>query len=98
MVSSLVRAESAFKDICIHSFHHMHTRMHTCTHACTHTHARMHARMHAHTLTCYRYTCITGDSNAEEERWVFSFDSKEESEDKCLTERGRGFQVTGLMY
>ena len=26
---------------------------------------------------------------------VFSFDLKEESEDKCLTERGREFQSTG---
>ena len=29
------------------------------------------------------------DQYAEEKRWVFSFDLKEESEDECLTERGR---------
>ena len=29
------------------------------------------------------------DQYAVEKRWVFSFDLKEESEDKCLTERGR---------
>ena len=34
------------------------------------------------------------DQYAEEKRWVFSFDLKEESEDVCLTERGREFQST----
>ena len=38
------------------------------------------------------------DQHAEEKRWVFSFDLKEESEDKCLTEKGREFQSTGPMY
>ena len=32
---------------------------------------------------------------AEEKRWVFSFDLKDESEDS-LTERGREFQIPGL--
>jgi len=40
----------------------------------------------------------TTDLHAVEKRSVFSFDLKEESEDKCLTERGREFQVTGPMY
>ena len=40
----------------------------------------------------------TKDQYAEEKRWVFSFDLKEESEDDCLTERRREFQNTGPMY
>ena len=40
----------------------------------------------------------TTDQYAEEKRWVFSFDLKEESEDECLTERGREFQSTGPVY
>ena len=43
MAPHLVRAESAYKDIRIHSFHH--TRTHT------HTHARTHARTYARTHT-----------------------------------------------
>jgi len=31
----------------------------------------------------------TTDQYAREKRWVFSFDLKEESEDECLTDRGR---------
>ena len=37
----------------------------------------------------------TTDRCAGEKRWAFSFDLKEESEDECLTERGREFQITG---
>ena len=61
---------------------------------------------HIHTRTTN--TCITGDGlvewegtadqHAEEKRWVFSSDLKEKREDECLTERGREFQITGLMY
>ena len=43
----------------------------------------------------------TTDQYAEEKRWVFSFDLKEESEDECLTlvtMRGRVFQSTGPTY
>ena len=41
----------------------------------------------------------TTDQYAEEKIWVFSFDLKEESEDKYLTrKRGREFQITGPMY
>ena len=40
----------------------------------------------------------TTDQYTEEKRCVFSFDLKEESKDKCLTERGREFQTTGPMY
>ena len=35
------------------------------------------------------------DQYAEEKRWVFSLDLKEASEDECLTEKGREFQITG---
>ena len=35
----------------------------------------------------------TTDQYAEEKRWVFRFDLKEEIEDECLTERGREFQI-----
>ena len=38
------------------------------------------------------------DQYAEENRWVFSFDLKEESEDECLEKTGREFQITGPMY
>ena len=38
------------------------------------------------------------DQYAEEKRWVFRIAVKEESEDKCLTERGREFQITDPMY
>ena len=37
------------------------------------------------------------DQYAEEKRWVFSFNFKEQSEDECLTEREKEFQITGLM-
>ena len=43
MVPHLVRAQSAYKDIRICSFHHTHTL--------SHTHARTHARAHTHTHT-----------------------------------------------
>ena len=36
------------------------------------------------------------DQYAEEKRWVFSLGLKEGSEDACLTERKREFQITGL--
>ena len=54
------------------------THTHTC--ACAHT----------HTTHWYNEKQMT-DQSAEEKRWVFSFDLKEESEDECLTERGREF-------
>ena len=42
MAPHLVRAQSAYKDRRIHSFHHTHTHTHThtkmLTHTCTHTH------------------------------------------------------------
>ena len=35
------------------------------------------------------------NQQAEEKRWVFSFDLKEESDVACLTEKEREFQMTG---
>ena len=35
---------------------------------------------------------------AEEKRWVFSFDLKEQIDVACLTENGREFQMTGPIY
>ena len=65
MAPNLVRAQSAYKDIRIHSFHytHTHTHTHTQTHACTpapppkkkHTHTHTHNNNHT-TNTCI--TCL----------------------------------------
>ena len=38
MEPHLVRAQSAYKDIMIHSFYHTHTHTHTRTRTRTHTH------------------------------------------------------------
>ena len=35
---------------------------------------------------------------AEEKRWIFCFDLKEESDLACLTENEREFQMTGPIY
>ena len=53
MAPHLIRAQSAYKDIRVHSFHHthMHTHAHTCTHMHTHTHAHTHTHMYTHTCT-----------------------------------------------
>ena len=53
MAPHLVKAQSAYKDIGIHSFHHTHT------HARTHTHA--HTQIHTHTHIHTTNTCITCD-------------------------------------
>ena len=63
------------------------------------THARTHAHTHTHTHTTHWYNeKQMTDQSAEDKRWVFSFDLKEESEDECLTERAREFKITGPMY
>ena len=61
MVPHLVRAQSAYKDIRIHSFHQTHTHTHTHMHMCTHTHTYTHTHIHTHTHTHTTNTCITGD-------------------------------------
>ena len=35
---------------------------------------------------------------AEEKRWVFRFNLKEENDVACLTEKEREFQMTGPIY
>ena len=40
----------------------------------------------------------TANQKAEEKRWVFSFNLKDESDEAYLTEKGREFQITGPMY
>ena len=52
-VPYLVRAQSAYKNVWIHSFHHTHTHTHT------HRHARTRPDTHTHTHTTH--TCIAGD-------------------------------------
>ena len=47
MAPHLVRAQSAYKDIRIHSFHLIHT------------HTQMHAHTHTHTHTPVSYTHLT---------------------------------------
>ena len=67
---------------------HAHSRMlllaHTLTHH-THTHA---LQIHALLVMKKNEKKMT-DHYAEEKRWVFSFDLKEESEDDCLMEAKR---------
>ena len=56
----------------------------------------MHTYTHTHTQSPYEYMPV--HQYAEEKRWVFSFDLKEESEDECLIEKGREFQIIGPVY
>ena len=89
-----------------------HAQRHTHTHTHTHTHEHMHTNctpLHTHTLlhTANTHILVMGlvknrrkkmtNWSAEEKRWVFSFDLKEASEEACLTERGREFQMTPLI-
>ena len=105
MAPHLVRAQSAYKEIMIHSFHHApppHTHTPRRTRARAHIHTHIHT--HTHTHTHYKYMHYwwrigkTTFKYEEEKRWVFSFYWKEESEDECLTERGIDCQSTGPMY
>ena len=82
-----------------HTPTHTHSRTHARTHARTRTHA--HARTHTTDKHMHYWRWVgrmrrkeTTAQYAEEKRWVFSFGFKEESEDECLTERGRKFQST----
>ena len=79
----LERAQSTYKDIRICSFYH------------THTHAP-NTHVTGDKLVEWEGKKMT-DQYAEEKRWVCSFELKEESEDECLTEIGREFQITGPM-
>ena len=86
MVPHLVRAQSTYKDIRIHSFHHTHTHTHMCAHTQTHKHT------HTHACTHTTNTCITGDGlvkrqiSTQRTRDGFSVLTKKKSEDKCLPE------------
>ena len=40
----------------------------------------------------------TANQKAEEKRWVFSFNLKDESDEAYLTGKGREFRITGPMY
>ena len=77
-------------------------RIHFITHTHTprHTHAHTYPDKHTHCKYMHYWWWIGKKTNqyAEEMRCVFSFDLKEESEDECLTERGRVFRSTGPMY
>ena len=98
MAPHLVRAQSAYKDLRIHSFQQTHTHRdgtHTHTHTVTHT--------HTHTLYKYMHYWLwigktTGHGmQRRRQRWGCQFLLKR-SEDECLTERGMEFQNTGPMY
>ena len=83
MAPHLKRAQRAYKDIRI------------CVHARTHTHTLSLSLSHTHSLQIHAllvmgwYTEKKNDRSiyAEEKRWVFSFDLKEETEDDCLRQR-----------
>ena len=79
MAVHLVRAQSTYTDKEICSFHHTHTHTHTHTH-----YKYMHNWWWVGKMRRKKMT----DQYAAEKRWVFSFDLREVSEDKCLTERG----------
>ena len=49
MAPHLVKAEGAYKDIRIHSFHHTHTHTHIPRHARTHPDKHSHAHTQTHT-------------------------------------------------
>ena len=101
MVLHLVRAWSTYKDkdVLTSSHTHTHARTHARTHAHTHTHTH---RVQIHALLVMGWYNERKENDrsvyAEEKRRVFNFDLKRESEDECLTERGREFQITGPMY
>ena len=69
MAPHLVRAQSAYKDIRIHSFYHRHVCTHT--HTPPHTHTRAHAHTHYAYMHCWWWIGKTTDEYAEEQRRVF---------------------------
>ena len=86
---------------------HKHARMPACTGTHMQARMHAHTHTHAHTKYMHYWWCVgrmrrekkgekmrkkhMADQYAEEKRWVFSFDSKEESKEECLTDRGRKF-------
>ena len=73
MAPHLLRAQSVYKDIRIHSFHHSHTHTRARAPRCTYT--------HTHYKYMYYWWWIgkTTDQYAEKKRWVFSFDFRNAS-------------------
>ena len=63
---------------------HTHTQTHTHTH--TNTHTQQKHRHSRHGFDAKRRKKVK-NQQAEEKRWVFSFDLKEESDVACLTEK-----------
>ena len=99
MAPHLMRAQGAYKA----DKHATPTHAHT-TNTLTHPHPHP---PHTHTPQKHKHSSHGFDGNrrekernqnAEEKRWVFSFDLKEESDVACLTEKEREFQLTGPMY
>ena len=90
MAPHLMRAQGAYKADKHARPTHAHTSTNTPhTHTHTHTHAHTHTRTHTHTHTPqkHKHSNHGFDGNrrkkarnqsAEEKRWVFSFDLKEE--------------------
>ena len=87
--------------MCIRDSTLAHANTHTHTHTQTHTHRhRDPPAKHKHSSHGFNRNRRKKVINqyAEEKRWVFSFDLKEESDMACLTEKGREFQMTGPKY
>ena len=101
MAPHLMRAQGAYKADKHATPTHVHTHKHPHTPTHTHTHP------HTHTPQKHKHSSHGFDGNrrkkarnqkAEEKRWVFSFDLKEESDVACLTEKEREFKMTGPIY
>ena len=58
---------------------HARTHMHKCVHAHTHTHTDTHTHTHTLLVMGWYSEKETTDQYAEEERYIFSFDLKEET-------------------
>ena len=74
VASHLVRAQSAYKDIKIHSFRHTHTHARTHAHTYTHTHAR--------TRTRYKYMHCWRWAGTMKRKWQISIQKRKDG--KCL--------------
>ena len=94
MAPHLMRAQGAYKADTHVTSTHAHTPTNTPP---THTHT---PQKHKHSSRGFDGNRRQKARNqyAEEKRWVFSFDMKEESVVACLTEKEREFQMTGPIY
>ena len=110
MAPSLARAQSADKDVRIHSFHHKHTHTHILSLSHTHTHARTRACVSTHTHYKYMHywwwvgtVRIKRQISIQKRRdWFLALTFKKkrerESGDEFLTGRGRESQITCPVY